>query len=55
MKDNSFNLRLKWEENVFLFLKALISILRYKAKTTSMNDIKESADLKFSSIWKEQR
>ena len=22
MKDNSFNLRLKWEENVFLFLKA---------------------------------
>ena len=23
MKDNYFNLMLKWEENVFLFLKAL--------------------------------
>ena len=39
----------------FSFSKLLISILRYKAKTTSMNDIKESADLKFSSIYKEQR
>ena len=39
----------------FSFSKLFISILRYKAKATSMNDTKESADLKFSSIYKEQR
>ena len=39
----------------FSFSKLFISILRDKAKTTSMNDIKESADLKFSNVWKEQR
>ena len=34
----------------FSFSKLFISILRHKVKTISMNDIKESADLKFSSV-----
>ena len=50
MKDNSFNSRLKWEENLFLFQSSLYPILRHKAKTTNMKDIKESAHLKFSSV-----
>ena len=31
----------------FPFSKLFISIVRYKAKTTSMNNIKESADLNY--------
>ena len=34
----------------FSFSKLFISILRYKAKTKGMNDIKESADLKLSIV-----
>ena len=30
--------------------KPFISILRHKAKTTNMKDVKESAHLKFSSV-----